>query len=215
MTTKADEQNIFDEIAPYYDKMNNLISFFTHKQIKKSAVKLLTVKENSNILDICTGTGDIIKILNKIAPNSKITGIDKSSKMLDIARKKKLNAKLVEGDATKLDFSDETFDIVTSTFGLRNIENRKQALCEIYRVLKTGGEFLHLDFSNKNILNKIFDIITPITTLNSDKYIYLIKSKNNYPNADKIIEEFESVGFKLKSKKYYFLKALCAQIMIK
>jgi len=212
-------KQLFDEIASYYDFINNIISFFTHYFIKILAIKDLKIKDNSKILDLACGTGDITKIVSKYYPKTDITGLDISDKMLDIAKKKNPDNKFVLGDILNLPFKDNKFNYITIFFGLRNVENRTNAINEIYRVLKKDGLFLHLDFGEDNFLSKIFDFLTPLIAKffrkNIEHYKYLIESKNDYPKPDDLIEEFKHAGFKFVSKKYFLFKTISCQIMKK
>ena len=118
-------KKLFNEISSYYDNMNNIISFGLHKVIKTSAIKLLDIKKNSIILDLCCGTGDITKIVNKYFKSSKVIGVDSSNKMLEKAKIKNPDNLFIEADCTCLPFKDNEFDYVVISFGLRNIENRE------------------------------------------------------------------------------------------
>ena len=210
---------LFGEISSYYDFLNNIISFFTHYFIKIISVKDLKIKNNSKILDLACGTGDITKIVSKYYPNTDITGLDISDKMLEIAKKKNPNNEFMLGDISNLPFKNSEFDYITIFFGLRNVENRACAIDEIYRVLKNGGLFLHLDFGESNFISLIFDFLTPLIAgllgKNKEHYEYLIESKNDYPKPDKLIEEFTKTGFKFVSKKYFLFKTISYQIMKK
>jgi len=210
---------MFDEISPYYDQMNNFISLGTHYFIKKLALKSLNVGKNSYVLDLCCGTGDFTEIIGKIEPKTKVIGLDNSVEMLKLAKAKNPDKVFMQGDCTELPFTKNEFDFITIGFGLRNIENRKKALSEIYRTLKTGGKFLHLDFGRHNLSSKIFDFIvvsiTKILKLNSENYLYLLKSKNEYPEPDELIKEFETQGFKLLKRQDFLFGAISYQIMKK
>ena len=125
----------------------------------------------------------------------------------------------MQGDATNLPYEDNSFDIVTMGFGLRNIANAEKAVEEVYRILKPNGSFLHLDFGRKNFLSKIYDKITPtlakIFTENSVSYKYLIKSKKEFLSPEDLIKDFENKGFKLKKRCDYIFGVISAQIMYK
>ena len=151
---------LFDEIASYYDKMNNFISFGTQYFIKKSAISKLNIKKSSRVLDLACGTGDIVKIASSI--ECEIIGLDISNNMLEIAKEKNPEKEFILGDILSLPFSDFEFNYAIITFGLRNVENRTRALSEINRILKKGGKFLHLDFGEHNFFSKIFDYFTPL-----------------------------------------------------
>lgn len=210
---------MFDEISGYYDKINNLISLGTHYIIKKIALKSLKVRANSYVLDLCCGTGDFTKILSQIASKSKVIGLDNSVKMLKLAKEKNPNEVFIHGDCTQLPFRENEFDYITIGFGLRNVENRQKALSEIYRTLKNGGMFLHLDFGRHGFGGKCFDLIVPLLVkiygINPDNYRYLLKSKNEYPEPDELIKEFEERGFKFVNRKDFFFGAISYQIMQK
>ncbi len=204
-------KNLFDEISIYYDKMNNFISLGLHYFVKKSALKMLNIKKSSNILDICCGTGDFTRIIRRISPKSKVIGLDFSSKMIEKAKQKQPREVFIYADCTNMPFKQEEFDYITVGFGLRNVENRLLALKEIYRVLKIGGKFLHLDFTGsiENFAWKIFEIMVPVITKifkrNMDSYRYLLDSIDNYPAPSVLIKEFEQQGFKfLKQKNFIF-----------
>ena len=210
-------QKMFNTIASKYDFINNIMSLGTHKIIKSDCIKKSNIKPDYKVLDLCCGTGDLTSIIKKYTQN--VTGIDFSDKMLEIARKKVKNTEFFQGDATALPFPDNTFDIVTIGFGLRNIQNPEKAVEEIYRVLKPNGLFMHLDFGEKNILSRIFDKTIPIFIKifgqNIDAYSYLIKSKQEFLTPNELIKDFESKGFVLKSCYSYMFSVISCQIMRK
>ena len=208
-------QKIFNTIAKNYDKLNDIISFGMQKRIKQKCINFLNISENTKLLDLCTGTGDLIslaKVKNSI-------GVDFSENMLTIAKNKHPEYEFIQADCTRLPFGDNSFDIITMGYGLRNIENRKQALKEIYRVLKPNGEFLQLDFGNKNFAGKFFEILVPnfAKMMNADKdaYKYLVESKQNFPEPKELIKEIEKQGFKIKTYKFFIFNAISCQIFTK
>ncbi len=212
-------KNMFDEISPYYDKMNNFISLGTHFLLKYLAVKELGIKPRTMILDLCCGTGDFTKIITRFYPRAKIIGLDFSQNMLKIAKTKNPKGVFVQADCTEIPFSEDEFDYITMGFGLRNIKKRSKALDEIYRVLNKGGKFLQIDFGNHNHFSKIFDLLVPliakISGKNSEHYKYLLNSKKEFPNPDELIREFETHGFKYVKKCSYLFGTISAQIMQK
>lgn len=212
-------KNLFDEISVYYDKMNNVISLGMHYHIKKSAVKLLDIKPEDKIIDLCTGTGDIAEIISKMHPAAFVTGIDSSLKMIEIARNKNIRADLQCADVLNMPFSACSFDCASIAFGLRNIPDRTAALNEINRILKKGGLFLHLDFAGGSFFSLIYDIFLKIIVrffnINISRYEYLIASKNAYPAPDKLIKEFEQAGFTLIKRKDFLSGIISAQLLQK
>lgn len=209
----------FDNISSYYDKTNNLMSLGTHYLIKYLALKSLVIKNESMVLDLCCGTGDFTKIFSCLSPSSKVIGLDNSIEMLKLAKAKNPNKAFIQGDCLNLPFGENEFDIVTIGFGLRNIEDRKKALSQIHKVLKDGGQFLHLDFGKHNIFSKIFDLYVKFLSVffikNPESYLYLIESKNEYPQPDELIKEFENSGFKLLKRKDFIFGVISAQVFTK
>lgn len=209
-------QEMFNKIAKVYDFNNNVMSLGQHIRIKKQSVKFLNA-HNVKVLDLCTGTGDIAGFIDK---SCKVIGVDFSDKMLEIARKKYPWINFIEGDCTNLPFEDNYFDVVTISFGLRNIENYDNALDEIYRVLKPNGLFMHLDFGKKNILGDIlFDIIVPhlvkIFYKDNLPYEYLVKSKQMFFNENALIELFAQHNLKIKEKHSMLFGGASCQICYK
>lgn len=188
-------KNLFNNIAFKYDFMNNAISFWTHIYIKKLAIKSLEIKPNSKVLDLCCGTGDIAGIVKELYPSCDVLGVDFSSEMLSIARKKYSNVTFFEYDVLNLPFEKNSFDYVIMSFGLRNITKKNKAIEEVYRILKTNGLFLHLDFGVKNRINKFYDniilFISKLLLKNSKPYKYLVLSKNNFLEPNELIELFK------------------------
>lgn len=163
------------------------------------------------MLDLATGTADFaIEAYKQIKPQ-KITGVDLSTKMLEIGRKKldKLGIsniiKLIYGNAEDLAFKNNTFDLVTISFGLRNFNNIDTSLSEIYRVLNNRGELCILEFSNsdetkfKTIYNLYFSKLLPKIGNSLSKhnfaYNYLYDSVNEFPNNSVIVEKIRTSGF--------------------
>lgn len=212
-------KTMFNMIAENYDKINDIMSFGSHRLVKFESVKNLDISPHANVIDLCCGTGDLAKMIKKLQPDACVTGIDFSERMLEIAKQKPSGVKFLQGDVTNLPYEDNSFDIVTMGFGLRNIQNAEKAVSEIYRILKPCGQFLHLDFGRKNLISKLYDILTPIMisgfTENKSAYEYLIKSKKIFPEPQDLIKDFESKGFRLKKRKDFLQGVISSQIMIK
>lgn len=214
-----DIKNMFNEIASQYDKNNNFISLGLHKFVKKTALKHLSIKNNDRILDECTGTGDIAAIIREINPQNDIVGVDFSENMINIAKNKYPNITFLQADCTDLPFSNNSFDIITMSFGLRNIENYIKAIRESFRVLSDGGQFLHLDFGRKNFFSKVFDFVAEksisIFYKNQIPYKYLVSSKREFFTPENLIKEFEKEGFTLICRQDYLFGIISMQIFEK
>ena len=212
-------QHIFDKISNYYDFMNNVMSFGMHKIIKKQCVKMLDVPNKARVLDLCCGTGDTAWLIKNIYKRSNVIGIDTSDKMLSIARKKCKYVEFYNMDVNSMSFEKCYFDTVTCTFGLRNLENIENCLASVYRLLRHGGEFMNLDFGNKNFLSKLFDIyilfVSRILKKNYLAYRYLVESKREFLTPDELIKLAEKCGLKLTTKRDFFFGAISMQIFTK
>ena len=203
-------QNMFNKISSKYDFFNHLTTFYIDKYWRYKFIKKLTLNDNMNVLDIATGTGDIvIQICDK---NKKIKGIgfDCAQNMLEIAKnkskKKKMNnIEYIYGYAEKLPFDSNSIDIITISFGMRNFNNYEEALKEINRVLKPNGTLAILEFCKpKNNLfqilfsfyfNKIIPIIGKILT-GEKLFDYLPESVNNFFSINELSQKIENFGFK-------------------
>lgn len=210
-------KEMFDKIAKIYDFNNSLMSFGQHKRIKKDSIKYL--KTTGKVLDLCTGTGDVAGFLSKISQN-EVIGLDFSKNMLEIAQKKYPLVQFIEGDCINLPFEANSFDAVTISFGLRNIENYDKALEEIYRVLKPNGTFMHLDFGKKNALGDLlFDFIVPklVKIFYNDQlpYEYLVKSKKIFFNEEQLVELFKKHNLKVQENHYFLFGGASCQICTK
>lgn len=215
-------QNMFNELAPKYDRMNTLISFCLHKFVKQKSVNLIPIPLRSKCLDLCCGTGDIADMLAQKNNVENVLGLDFSTKMLEIANHKKHSKKITfqEGDCTNIPFQNDTFDICTMAFGLRNIKDYQKSITEIYRILKKDGYFLHLDiFKGNKFINWIFDktasLLAFIFSKNPNSYKYLIDSKNDFFSPDELITEVEKLGFCCTKKRTWLFGMISAQLFCK
>ena len=215
-------KNMFNELAPKYDRMNTLISFCLHKIIKQKSVNLIPIPLQSKCLDLCCGTGDIADMLAQKNNVENVLGLDFSSQMLEVAKNKKHFSKITfqEGDCTNIPFQNDTFDICTMAFGLRNIQDYEKAISEINRVLCQGGYFMHLDiFKGNKFINWIFDktayLLAYIFSKNPNSYKYLIKSKNDFFSPDELIIEVEKLGFCCTKKRTWLFGMISAQLYCK
>ena len=211
--------NLFNKIAPQYDRNNAIISLGLHILVKKSLVNSLEITSGEKILDACCGTGDIAKLVKMRVCNAEVTGADFSEEMLKIAQQRVKGVNFVKTNVTNLPFKDENFDKVIMSFGLRNIKNFDKALDEVWRVLKFGGEFVHLDFGEKVPISKNFDFITrfacKILFREGKSYEYLIQSKRDFFSPNELIKEFKIHGFSIVRRKDFLFGIISLQILRK
>ncbi|MDL2262714.1 ubiquinone/menaquinone biosynthesis methyltransferase [Bacteroidales bacterium OttesenSCG-928-I21] len=152
MAKKESVKNIFDNIAPSYDKLNHLLSLNIDKRWRRLAIKTLSGKKVEKLLDVACGTGDF-SVAAAESGIPYITGVDISEKMIEVGQEKIKSKNLADkitlqyGDSEQLDFSDKIFDAVTVAFGVRNFENLEVGLKEMCRVLKDDGKIVILEFS--------------------------------------------------------------------
>jgi len=211
LSKKKQVAKMFDNISHRYDFLNHLLSLGIDIIWRKKAIGLLKNAKPKTILDIATGTGDFAIAALKLNPD-KVIGVDISKGMLEKGkeklRKRNLDGKidLQLGDSEKLLFEADSFDAVIVAFGVRNFENLKQGLTDMYRVLKPGGSTVILEFSKpqkfplKQIFNFYFRSILPLLgrMISSDKgaYTYLPESVQAFPEGIEFLGILKDVGFK-------------------
>jgi demethylmenaquinone methyltransferase/2-methoxy-6-polyprenyl-1,4-benzoquinol methylase len=138
-------QTMFSDIAGTYDLLNHLLSGNQDRRWRRRAVAQLCPRRGELVLDLCCGTGDLTRQLQRHQPRASVVGADFALPMLELARQKELPA-LVAADALRLPFPDASFDAVSVAFGARNFEDTRLGLAEIHRVLKPEGRILVLEF---------------------------------------------------------------------
>ena len=203
----------FTRVARRYDLANHMLSGGIDFSWRRRLVRLANTGSCSSILDLATGSGDVVFALERgLESSPEIIGLDFCEPMLTQARKKrdelKLNADkfpFVVGDCLDLPFSDDKFDLVTISFGLRNLADREKGLSEIYRVLKPGGRLIVLEFSQPYwwfrpfyyfYLRLILPWLARLVTGDREAYLYLGTSISNFPNRFELCKELEAIGFK-------------------
>lgn len=208
-------KNIFSNVAKKYDLMNDLMSAGTHRLWKNNMIKHIDFFDNIKIIDVAGGTGDIAFRIAKKAQeknlNYQIEVVDVNPQMLEVGRSRAVDMNLfshlnfVENDGENLKFADESFDVFTIAFGIRNFTNIDKGLREAHRVLKKGGKFICLEFSKVEdiFLQKIYDtysfkIIPKIGEFilkDHDSYQYLVESIRKFPDQKSFTKLIENAGF--------------------
>ena len=202
----------FASVAPRYDLANHFLSGGVDYYWRKKLVKMAAEEHCSEILDLATGSGDVLFALRQILPErAEITGVDFCEPMLQEARNKREmkgldenSNKFLLGDCLSLDFPDESFDLVTISFGLRNLSDREKGLQEMYRVLKPNGRLIVLEFSQPYFwfrpfyyfyLKLLLPWMARLVTGDREAYLYLGSSISAFPNRFGLVDEFEGAGF--------------------
>ncbi len=200
-------QDVFTNVASNYDLMNDLMSFGSHRLWKKELINLMNIQKNETIVDVGSGTGDLINLILKLKKNNSIYAVDLNSEMLKYSEKrhKNKNITFLRANAEKLPFNNNSIDKYIISFCLRNVTNIDNTLKESYRILKPGGVFYCLEFSSpesnliKQLYNqykkKIIPWIGSNVAKNKEAYKYLEESIDQFPNQKKLISFLNKIGF--------------------
>ena len=199
---------VFKDVFDKYDLMNDIMSLGIHRLWKKNFINWLNPLENTTLIDVASGTGDIAKLyLDKVNHKGSVCCVDQNKEMLNLNKKKNNNnihIKWFSNKAEKLPFKSNNFDYYTISFGIRNVNNINSALKEAYRVLKPGGRFLCLEFSKvKNqTLNKFYKTysksipqIGKFVVGKSEPYEYLINSIEKFDSQDEFFKKIKKQNF--------------------
>jgi len=201
-------RRLFATIADRYDLITVLLSYGQDQRWKKRLVDLAAPAPGARALDLATGTGDIAFRLADAG--ARVSGVDVTHRMIELARKKTASRAgpvpvFLVGDMIGLPFADESFDIATAGYGLRNVPDLRAAIDEIHRVLKRGGTALSLDFNRPSnpvvraaylaYLNVVGGLVGWLLHRDADTYRYIPASIRNYPGAVGVARLFEDRGF--------------------
>ena len=210
---KEKVQQMFDNIAPTYDKLNHIMSLNVDKLWRRHALKEIVDGTPQRILDVACGTGDsTISIARAAAEGTKVTGADISEGMMALVTEKAEKAGVLDridlqvADGEALPYEEGTFDRVTCAFGIRNFEHKEKGLAEFRRVLKPGGKAVILELSvpQNRVIRWVYDLyflhILPWVggSISGDKaaYRYLPASVHNFPAPNDFCAMMEAAGFR-------------------
>ncbi len=206
---------MFDDIAKTYDVANRVLSFGVDKSWRKEACERsfeLYGKDRIDlILDVACGTGDMCAFWDRYGSRrgieiSRIVGIDPSSGMLEEAKKKGIRAEFLLGEAKALPAQERSADLLSISYGLRNVVDRMEGLREFYRVLKPGGLLVILEFTKRPkksfahrardlYMKRILPFVGGLLSKNYEAYSYLPNSIEGFLTKEHLIEELQEVGF--------------------
>ena len=199
----ADVSAMFDEVASAYDRTNDLLSFYQSRLWRRALRKEVAPKAGMRILDIAAGTGTSSMALR--VEGAEVVAADFSRGMLEVGKKRYPELQFVFADAMKLPFSDSEFDVVTMSFGLRNVSDHRVALKEFRRVLKPGGRLVICEFSHVRgllgtlyrwYLRNLLPIVARVFSSNPEAYSYLSESIEAWPNQAELAQDISEAGFK-------------------
>ena len=204
-------QGVFGSVASKYDVMNDAMSMGIHRVWKDAMMDWLAPRAGQKLLDVAGGTGDISFRFLERAGSGHATVLDLTEPMLIEGRKRAEAAQKAEsldwivGDAMALPFEDNTFDVYTISFGIRNVTRPQEALNEAFRVLKPGGRLMVLEFSQipNELMQKVYDLysfnIIPrlgqAIAGDRDSYQYLVESIRKFPDQETFLRMVKKAGF--------------------
>lgn len=208
--------DVFDSVAAKYDIMNDLMSLGIHRLWKRFTIDCSGVKPGQHVLDLAGGTGDLTaKFSRLVGTNGKVVLADINHSMLQVGKAKLTNkgiignVEYVQANAEELPFPDNTFDLITIAFGLRNVTDKDKALASMYRVLKPGGRLLILEFSKplSEPLSKVYDAYSfhvlpfmgKLVANDSESYQYLAESIRMHPDQETLESMMKQAQFEQTS----------------
>ncbi|MBR4045291.1 MAG: bifunctional demethylmenaquinone methyltransferase/2-methoxy-6-polyprenyl-1,4-benzoquinol methylase UbiE [Alistipes sp.] len=209
---KEQVEQMFDNIAPTYDKLNHIMSLNIDRMWRRRVMRIVRRAKAHKIMDVATGTGDLAIAMAKRVDRTQILGVDLSEEMLAVARRKiekqglEERIMLEKGDAENLSMvASESIDAVTVAFGVRNFENIERGLSELYRTLKPGGKLVVLEFSiPKNRLvrwvysqyaHRLLPRIGGMISKDRQAYTYLPDSVEEFPAPERFSDMLREAGF--------------------
>ena len=204
-------RGVFSSVASKYDVMNDAMSLGIHRLWKDAMMDWLAPRAGQRLLDVAGGTGDIAFRFLKRAGFGHATVLDLTEPMLIEGRNRAEAAQLensldwIVGDAMALPFEDNSFDVYTISFGIRNVTRPQEALNEAFRVLKPGGRLMVLEFSQipNDLLQRLYDfysfnaipVMGKVITGDRDSYQYLVESIRRFPDQERFLDMVRASGF--------------------
>jgi len=208
----AQVEQMFDNIAPTYDKLNHRLSWDIDKGWRKKAIRMLMPYAPKTVLDIATGTGDFAILSAQMLQPDRLVGADISEGMMEIGRQKVKGQGLdsvisfVKEDCLHLSFDDNTFDAVTAAFGIRNFADLDQGLREMYRVLRPGGHLSIVElttpprFPMKQLFHIYSHMVLPVygrlVSKDRSAYTYLTRTIEAFPQGETMMNILQRAGFR-------------------
>jgi len=209
---KADlVRDVFDSVASRYDLMNDLMSAGLHRLWKRHTISQAAVRPGDAVLDLAGGTGDLAReFTKKVGPEGHVVLADINAAMLKQGRSRLVDAgvagnlSIAQVDAQDLPFDEGSFDCITMAFGLRNVTDKDAALRSMFKVLKTGGKAMILEFSEPSkaikpaydlYSFKVLPTLGKLVAGDSDSYQYLAESIRVHPDQETLKSMMESAGF--------------------
>ena len=203
--------NVFDTVSGNYDLMNDLMSFGIHRLWKRITIETTGIRNDFKVLDLAGGTGDMVKLMReKISEKGTLILSDINASMLEEGRNRLIDqgiedVHMAQIDAQFLPFEDDTFDLITIAFGLRNVTHKEKALQSILKALKPGGKLVILEFSKpqNEVFREIYDLfsfevipkIGELIAQTEESYRYLAESIRMHPTQEELKEMLEKTGF--------------------
>lgn len=205
-------KGVFDSVADKYDLMNDVMSMGVHRLWKQATIARSGIRPGDTVLDLAGGTGDLtLKFSRKVGPEGKVILGDINESMVRVGRDRLIdegvdgNVDYAITNAEFLSFPDNTFDLVTMAFGLRNVTHKDKALAEIYRVLKPGAKLMVLEFSQVDnaMLKKLYDtysfqimpMMGKLIANDEESYRYLAESIRMHPDQETLKSMMLDAGF--------------------
>ena len=203
--------NVFDTVSGNYDLMNDLMSFGIHRLWKRITIETTGIRNDFKVLDLAGGTGDMVKLMReKISEKGTLILSDINASMLEEGRNRLIDqgiedVHMAQIDAQFLPFEDDTFDLITIAFGLRNVTHKEKALQSILKALKPGGKLVILEFSKpqNEVFREIYDLfsfevipkIGELIAQTEESYRYLAESIRMHPTQEELKRMLEKSGF--------------------